>query len=422
MSTNNKKASVIALKNDNIVSKTVKWNLNTVKSNLDVVRIDEYFQSPARWTEAQMRSYYDSLFKGMAPSKYILADVSLCLENSTKEDDKEYYHSWFVKKTSDNSSVKYLNLDSNNRWTSLTMLFTNNVGLKGGCYLDKNNNTIVIKDGTRWSDLSPEVQNFILDCKITVEIYEKATRSQLSDIFIAVNSGSPLNAPEKRNAIISDICKTCRDLGEYYYRNPKTASDLIRSMFKDSQYNRRTVDEYFSWLSAIYNYGVGYKITQNTLNDGYDPQSLMSKNSKAFKTSINKFFNEWIKPYESELLERKRVGNNTILDLYVFYCSYNDKIKNVNDFMENFLKVTDRLIASTICDLQIANRKYTFAELLRSREYKFSQLRHKTYVDELKDRNLFTVKVKAVELTEVNIADELDEIDIVNEEDTEEIV
>jgi hypothetical protein len=193
-------------------------------------------------------------------------------------------------------------------------------------------------------------------------------------------------------------------------------------MFKDSQYNRRTVDEYFSWLSAIYNYGVGYKITQNTLNDGYDPQSLMSKNSKAFKTSINKFFNEWIKPYESELLERKRVGNNTILDLYVFYCSYSDKIKNVNDFMENFLKVTDRLIASTICDLQIANRKYTFAELLRSREYKFSQLRHKTYVDELKDRNLFTVKVKAVELTEVNIADELDEIDIVNEEDTEEIV
>ena len=55
----NKKASVITLKNDNIVSKTVKWNLNTVKSNLDVVRIDEYFQSPARWTEAQMRSYYD---------------------------------------------------------------------------------------------------------------------------------------------------------------------------------------------------------------------------------------------------------------------------------------------------------------------------------------------------------------------------
>jgi hypothetical protein len=90
--------------------------------------------------------------------------------------------------------------------------------------------------------------------------------------------------------------------------------------------------------------------------------------------------------------------------------------------MENFLKVTDRLIASTICDLQIANRKYTFAELLRSREYKFSQLRNKTYVDELKDRNLFNVKVKAVELTEVNIADELNEIDIVEEEDAEEIV
>lgn len=417
----NKKASVITLNNDNVSSKTVKWNLSVIKSNLDVVRIDEYFQSPARWAEDQMKSYFDNLFKGIAPSKYILADVSLCLENSSQKDDKDYYQKWLSTKTSDNSNVKFLNLDSNNRWTSLTALFTNNVGLKGGSYYDKNNNKITIKDGARWSDLSPDAQNFILDCKITVEVYEKASRSQLSDIFIAVNSGSPLNSPEKRNAIISDICKTCRDLGESYYRSKKTSSTLIRNMFKDSQYNRRIVDEYFAWLSAIYNYGVGYKITQNTLNDGYDPQSLMSKNSKAFKTSINKFFSDWIVPYESELLERKRVGSNTILDLYVFYCAYNDKIKNINDFMDNFLKVTDRLIASTICDLQIANRKYTFAELLRSREYKFSQLRHKTYVDELKDRNIFNVKVKAIEVPMTNIIEDSDEIDLV-EEDIEEIV
>lgn len=407
MSTN-KKASVITLNNDNVISKTVKWNLGTVKSHIDSVRIDEYFQSPARWTESQMRSYFDNLFKGIAPSKYILADVSLCLENSSQKDDKDYYQSWLSTKTGDNSTVKYLNLDSNNRWTSLASLFTNNVGLQSGSYIDKNNNKITIKDGTRWSDLSPEAQNFILDCKITVEIYEKASRSQLSDIFIAVNSGSPLNAAEKRNAIISDICKTCRELGEYYYRNQKTSSAIIRKA-KQSQYNRRAVDEYFAWLSAIYNYGVGYKITQHTLNDGYDPQSLMSKNAKAYKTNINKFFSDWIKPYETELLEAKRVSSNTILDLYVFYCAYSDKIKNADEFMKTFLKVTNRLIASTICDLPIGNRKYTFAELLRSREYNFSQLRHKIYVDELKDRNLFNVKIKAIEVPAVDIIDETSE-------------
>jgi hypothetical protein len=150
-----KKVSLSTLKNANIVSKTVKWSLNTVKSSLDVVRIDECFQSPTRWTEVQMRSYYDSLFKGMAPSKYILSDITLCLENSTVEDDKNYYNSWLNKKTSDNNTVKFLTIDSNNRWTSLTMLFTNNIGLKNGSYLDKNNNVITINDGTRWSDLSP---------------------------------------------------------------------------------------------------------------------------------------------------------------------------------------------------------------------------------------------------------------------------
>lgn len=418
----NDKATVVTLKNDNIVRETQKWSLNRVKSSLQVVRIDEYFQSPARWTEIQMRNYFDSLFVGMAPSVYILADVTLCLENSVHAEDKAYYQKWLDTKTSDNSQVKYLNLDSNNRWTSLTQFFTNNLGLKGGTYLDKNNNVITIKEGARWSDLSPEEQNFVLSCKITVELYTKATRSQLSDIFVAVNSGSPLNAPEKRNAIISDICKVCRELGEYYYRNQKTASNLIRKLYKDSQYNRRIVDETFSWFSAIYNYGVNYKITQTTLNDGYDPQSLMSKNAKAYKTSINKFFNEWINPYETELLERKRIGSNTILDLYVFYCAYNDKIKNRDEFISTFLKVTDRLIASTICDLQIQNRKYTFAELLRSREYKFSQLRHKTYLEELKERNLFTTKLKPVhEIVTSNDIDDDDDVELIGDEEESEL-
>lgn len=413
-------ASVVTPKNNNIVRETQKWTLNRIKNCLDLVRIDEYFQSPARWTEIQMRAYFDSLFMGMAPSVYILADVSLCLENSVQSDDKAYYQKWLDTKTGDKSHVKYLNLDSNNRWTSLTQLFTNNIGLKGGSYFDTNGNMIVIKEGARWHDLPPETQNFILSCKITVELYTKATRSQLSDIFIAVNSGSPLNAPEKRNAIISDICKVCRDLGEYYYRNDKTASNLIRKLYKDSQYNRRIVDETFAWFSAIYNYSVMYKITQTTLNDGYDPQSSMSKNAKAFKTNINKFFSDWINPYENELMERKRVGSNTILDLYVFYCTYNDKIKNRDEFIEEFLKVTDRLIVSTNCNLAIKDRKYTFAELLRSREYKFSQLRHKVYIDNLKGRNLFTSELKPVEdIVSVNDVDIIDEFDVINESESE---
>jgi hypothetical protein len=417
---NTDNASVVTLKNNKIVRETQKWSLNRVKTSLQLVRIDEYFQSPARWTDIQMRDYFDSLFMGMAPSVYILADVSLCLENSVNADDKAYYQKWLDTKTGDKSHVKYLNLDSNNRWTSLTQLFTNNIGLKGGSYFDADGNTIVIKEGARWEDLSPETQNFILSCKITVELYTKATRSQLSDIFIAVNSGSPLNAPEKRNAIISDICKVCRDLGEYYYRNEKTASNLIRKLYKDSQYNRRIVDETFAWFSAIYNYSVNYKITQTTLNDGYDPQSLMSKNAKTFKTNINKFFNEWINPYENELMERKRLGSNTILDLYVFYCAYNDKIKNRDEFIATFLKITDRLVASTICDLPIQNRKYTFAELLRSREYKFSQLRHKVYIDELKGRNLFTTKLKSVEdVISVNDIGDIDEVEVVNDTESE---
>lgn len=387
MQKSNTKAKTAASNVVNYInSETVKWPLSKVMQNLQFVKIDDNFQSPARWDEKQMRDFFHNLFRGIAPSKYIFASVEDCQANSAEAEDRDYYQKWNAV------GAKYLNLDSNNRWTSLIQLFTSNIGLRRGTYYDKDNNSFKIKEGATWKDLDDDVKNFILNVKITVEIYNSATRAQLSDIFIAVNSGTALNPAEKRNAIISDISDVCRELGVYYYNDLKTSSKIVRKLFTNKQYNRRAVDEYFAWLSVINQYGVHWKITQSSLTEGYQPGSLLCNGASDFKKKVNIFFKDWINPYETQLCELSRLSINSILDLFVFYSNYSESIKDKDAFIKKFLKTTERLVGSTMCDHRIENRAYTFGELLRSREYKFSQKRHNVYLDEFSGTGLIVKK------------------------------
>lgn len=190
---------------NNIVSDTQMWSLEHISTTvLKSVDIDTHFQSPARWTPKQMQDYMHSLFMGTAPSKYVFADVARCLKESqdgNQDGDVEYYSQWF---NSYPNSTLFLNLDSNNRFTTLRALFTNQLKLSKGTYRDIALNEFKIARGQTWDDLSLDIKKFILSREITIELYTKATRAQLSDIFLAVNRGTPLNDAEKRNSIISD--------------------------------------------------------------------------------------------------------------------------------------------------------------------------------------------------------------------------
>ena len=138
-----------------VKSTTENWELSNAKKFLDSVFIDDSFQSPARWDATKSRSYLHNLLKGIAPSKFIFADVPECRKSAMLAEDINYYSGWLSK------GANYLNLDSNNRFTTFRLLFTNQLELRAGTYSDELDNKFTIKRDQRWADLSESVKDFI---------------------------------------------------------------------------------------------------------------------------------------------------------------------------------------------------------------------------------------------------------------------
>jgi hypothetical protein len=382
---------------NNIVSDTQMWTLQRVSTVLKSVDIDTHFQSPARWSSKQMKDYMHSLFMGTAPSKYVFADVARCLKESqagNQDGDVEYYSKWF---NSYPNSTLFLNLDSNNRFSTLRSLFTGQLKLRPGTYRDSDLNEYKIKPGETWPDLSPDIKKFILSREITIELYTKATRAQLSDIFLAVNRGTPLNDAEKRNSIISDISKVCRNLGEKYFKNELTASSCFRKAFANSehQYNRRLVDAWFTNCAFIYQNNVHRRATPSLLEDSYQPDSPMDRNHKKIQDSIDDFFENWITPNSSLLMKRPSV--NILLDLYVLKLKYGDRVSDINKFVEGYWTVVKSLIDDRKTQHFIGERSFTYNEMLRGREASKTETRNKILLEKLDDKKLVEPK-KVIEV------------------------
>ncbi len=366
-----------------IKSTTENWELSNVKKFLDSVFIDDSFQSPARWDGAKSRSYLDSLFKGIAPSKFIFADVVECRKNSLSTEDINYYSDWLSE------GANYLNLDSNNRFTTLRLLFTNQLELRAGTYCDNLGNKFTIKRERRWADLSESVKDFILTRTITLEVYTKATRSQLSDIFIAVNSGCELNAAEKRNAIISPISKICRELGENYYKNFSTRSWIL-SIFSDMDYNRRKIDSQFAGMAFFHSFGFKKNISDGILYSEYETGSELNSKSNCFKNDVDEFFNTWVAPNEDIFKEGMKLSKQTVFDLFVFYHRHRNQIKDVNMFLKKFVEINTLLKKNPEADHKVGDKKMTYAALLRGRETPKCQKRYELLANGLVKSKVMT--------------------------------
>jgi hypothetical protein len=371
------------LNTDTIKSTTENWELSNVKKFIDSVFIDDSFQSPARWDETKSKSYLNNLFNGIAPSKFIFADVVECKKNSMLAEDINYYSGWLSK------GANYLNLDSNNRFTTLRLLFTNQLELKGGTYFDHLGSKFEINRLQKWNDLSESVKDFILTRTITVQIYTNPTRSHLSDIFIAVNSGCELNASEKRNAIISPISKICRELGEKYYRNSSTRSWIL-SIFSEHDYNRRKIDSQFAGMAFFHSFGFKKNIGDGILYSQYENGSELNSKSSCFKNDVDEFFNTWVAPNEDVFKEGMKLSKQTVFDLFVFYNLHRNQIKNVNMFLKKFVEINTLLKKNKEADHKVGDKKMTYAALLRGRETLKCQKRYELLVNNLVKSKVMT--------------------------------
>lgn len=329
----------------------------------DVTKADYAFQSRVRWKDSNKKSFITSLILGMAPSKFIFASTQACSVSSVDKVDVEYYTRWFEKK-----KVHFLNIDSNNRVTCLKEFLAGKFGIETGFY-EVNGQVIEIKEGKNDTiDTLPLlIRDELFHAKITIELVTRASRSQLSDLFIRLNDGMSLNGPEKRNAVICKFSSACRKLAEDVIE-----TKIFDTLFSNNDRNRRKVDDYLAGLAIIYNHGLEYKISEKHLWYAYQSDSTEDK----FAHKFVEFFEKFLGRFGDDL---KAIPNrNSLLDIFAIYKDFTDDgyyLQDPKGFLKEFLKVHTAATKSKEEYKISEGRNAVYSEFLRSREVGFNIVR-----------------------------------------------
>lgn len=308
------------------------------------IMVDLAFQAnkDSRWSEDQKSEYITSLICGMAPSQIVLADVDSCLKYAIEQEshaDIEYFTYW------KNQSASYLNLDGNNRVINKLAFINGEFGCEPLIYnVDDKNYTVQKGKNDFFSTLPKSLVNKLQNSQISLVIYTKATREQLSEIFIRINDGKPLNDAEKRNSKTSKIASTIRlfasEYADIFNKNGK--------WFSQTDMNRRGLDDFIAGMALAHYSGLESNATAKNLMSMYDIDSDADRTVHSFKRSFEHFVNTYMKNNMIHVIPHR----NLIFDLYII----TDKLRNDNmkikdekslkRFLNDFIGVCGKLLAS----------------------------------------------------------------------------
>lgn len=205
---------------------------------------DESFMSRSRWEIVQREAWMQSLLRGYALNPLILVNIAKCISHCpVGSEDYAYF-----KKLLDDG-YEYITCDGWNRNGTSGLWGANKVSLLRGSYeVEKGYNIEVPRKGMVKKDLSKSDQIQIDSIMVPVTYIEKATRSQLGEIFLAVNTLVEQNKMELRNALNTDLAPLIRDLAtelEPYFVIPTDGKKTTKTgIFSASNTSRRFVDEF----------------------------------------------------------------------------------------------------------------------------------------------------------------------------------
>lgn len=195
----------------------------TIKQFLDrSTYVDPRFQRRACWKAAQKEQFFRSLAKGYAVNPIINAVARSCESYCTKQG--------FQREMGDFQHViasygaQFISVDGQNRAAAI-LAYWNNEFASGAFSVN----------GKRklYKNLSKAEQKAFLGLDILVVDITKATYSQLTEVFVAVNGGMPLNRMELRNALNSPVAQFIRDLLKKYSFILNRVESVTPSRMKD---------------------------------------------------------------------------------------------------------------------------------------------------------------------------------------------
>ena len=320
----------------------------------------------SRWEKEQKSAYITALICGKAPSKFIFADVDACLEAALEtgvKEDIKYFQYW------KDQGVKYLNIDSNNRNNVIVAFKEGKVTIQHGEYDIDGAKVRVDSENDTYENLPKVLKDAFDEAMISISVYTDATRSELSDLFICVNEGKPLNPMEKFNSYVTISANIVRELTvkheDYFAEQPGI-------WFTEAQLNRRHIDELIASCAFVYAYGLKKNINIGDLyRDGSDGELVMP----AFKKVFNKFMKEVMSESAYAIANR-----NSVFDLFVIYIDmYNQKktIKDNEEFLKSYMEVVSNLLLDQeFYEIPRAKEMKQFSKMIGGRQCGNNQVRN----------------------------------------------
>jgi len=204
---------------------------------------DPSFMSRSRWEELQREAWMYSLLRGFALTPLILVNINKCLSHCIEgTDDYKYF------KDLQDRGYEYITCDGWNRNGTAHFWSEDQVYLWKGRYEMAGSYILEVPRKTYKSGLSEAHQILIDGIMVPVTYVEKATRTQLGDIFINVNKLVAQNAMELRQAMNTDLAEPIRNLAteleSYFLISTDGKASTTTGIFTLANINRRYVDEF----------------------------------------------------------------------------------------------------------------------------------------------------------------------------------
>ena len=202
----------------------------------------EEFQRPESWSAKERKAYFLSVLMNRIEGTFVFVDVEIAADRVESIDPTDISFKYFNNLLK--QMIEKIILEGNNRLKFFEALLNDEYTIPSGSYYylpDPHSTSltqfVVGKHNNVFSKLPKLVQKAIKSRKVIVSEYTQIDYEGLSNVFVNVNSGVPLNAQELRNALHTAWAAYVRQMR-------KELAPLLIKIFGDKYKKRLVGDEW----------------------------------------------------------------------------------------------------------------------------------------------------------------------------------
>jgi len=372
------------LLNESILNKSYldkSFQVGIFKSKGNKIDVDGI---ESRWDEAMRQEYMKSVATGNAVTPLVIVDANECLKNADSEKDKDYFQTIITK------GFRYIVVDGWNRVVTL-LKFKKNLfkfpKTKKMFVLDGNDieQFVEVSQPVDYKTLkSAETKdelnllNAIDKAKIYCIVVTKATKKDISELFLRVNDGKTLNGQEKRNGILNELADTIKELAK---NNVDYMSDL--QICKGDKLLRLHFDDFIANCLLGYVYKNAKNLSDTAKKKMYVDESDDNPAVK-FLPKFAKDFTEFCKLINESNTDKINKKTLIFYDLFILIKILEDKnlvIKNKKLFFQWFKGFAIKNIQSRKT-YDIDDEMFDFDRMLRKNTPNILEYRMNMYLND----------------------------------------